>query len=255
MALDSHIRSIIIDDEIDCINSLAFDLEHHCPEVEVLEKCHSGKDGVKAINRLKPDLVFLDIDMPFVNGFDVVEMVSDIDFEIIFTTAYDKYAVQAFRTSAIDYLLKPIDPEELKVAISKVSAMRNKGVSRKQVKFFLGQLSNMEKGEIKQIALPTFDGIEFVNLEDINYCKSDGSYVYVYLIDGSSIFLSKTLHYLEEAICDYHFLRVHNSYIVNVHHIKKFFRADGGYLMMKNGDEVKVSRSKRNELLNLFSDK
>lgn len=255
MATETKISSIIIDDEVDCINSLVFDLEHHCPDIEILAKCNSGKEGIKAIVNKKPDLVFLDIDMPFVNGFDVIEMVPDIDFEIIFTTAYDKYAVQAFRISAIDYLLKPVDPEELKAAINKVKAARKKGISRKQVKFFLGQLNKMEKGEIKQIALPTFDGIEFVNLEDINYCKSDGSYVYVYLVDGSSIFLSKTLRYLEEVICDYHFLRVHNSYIVNVHHIKKFFRADGGYLMMKNGKEVKVSRSKRSELLNLFSER
>lgn len=246
------LRAILIDDEKECLDSLNFDLKTHCPDVEVVSQCNGGKEGVKAIHKYNPDLVFLDIDMPFISGFDVLELVPHINFEVIFTTAYDKYALQAFKISAVDFLLKPIDFEELKNAVIKVQLLRERGNAQKQISFLIQQLKALESNNVKKIALPTFDGIEFISLDDIIYCQSDGAYSYLYFKDGAKLYISKTLRYLEMALCDFHFFRVHNSYIVNLHYVKKYSKSDGGIIIMTNGANVKVSRSKKEQLLNLF---
>ncbi len=246
------IRALIIDDEKACIDSLEFEINNHCPDVEVLERCTSGKEGIKAIHRHKPDLLFLDIDMPFINGFDLLEMVPDIDFEVIFTTAYDKYALRAFRISAMDYLLKPVDPDELKKAVNKVKKVSAKGEAQKQMDFLIQQIKDIENNSVQKIALPTIDGLEFINLDDILYCQSDGAYSNVFFKEGGKLLISKTLRWLEEALCDFHFFRVHNSYIINLHYVRKYSKSDGGMITMENGDTVKVSRSKKEKLLNMF---
>ena len=247
------LKAIIIDDEPECINSLSFDLQQHCPEIELVDTCNGGKEGVKSIHKHSPDIVFLDIDMPFVNGFDVIEMVPNIDFEVIFTTAYDKYALQAFKISAVDYLLKPVDPENLKSAVRKVQLLKEKGNAQKQISFLIQQIKDLDNNSVKRIALPTFDGIEFVSLDDILYCQSDGAYSNVFFTDGSKLYISKTLRFLEEALCDFHFYRVHNSYVINLNYVKKYSKTDGGLIIMKNGDHIKVSRSKKEEIVSVLS--
>lgn len=246
------LRAVIVDDEIQCIDSLKLELQEHCPEVTVVDTCDSGKAAVKSINQHAPDLIFLDIDMPGVNGFDVLNLVRDIDFEVIFTTAYDKYAVQAFKISAVDYLLKPIDTGELKKAVRKAVDLKERGDTQKQLSFLMQQIRDIENNEVRKIAVPTFEGVEFISLADILYCQSDGSYSYIHFTSGKSLYISKTLRYLEEALCDYHFFRVHNSYIVNLHYVERYSRADGGILIMNSGDKVKVSRTRKDELMNLF---
>jgi len=246
------IRAILIDDEQECLNALEFDIRNHCPEVDIVQICQGGKNGIKAIHKHKPDMVFLDIDMPMISGFDLLEMVGDIDFSVVFTTAYDKYALKAFRISATDYLLKPIDKDELKLAINKVKEKQALKSPNDQVSFLLGQLKALDNDNVKKIALPTFDGTEFINLKDIIYCQSDGAYSYVHFVDGSKLYISKTLRYLEEALCDYHFFRSHKSYIVNTDHLKKFVKSEGGYLILSNDKQIKVSRSKKEEIVNLF---
>jgi two-component system LytT family response regulator len=246
------IQALIIDDEPECIDSLAYDIQNHCPQVTVLQKCLGGKEGVKAIHKHKPDLIFLDIDMPFINGFEVLEMVPNINFEVIFTTAYDKYALQAFKISAVDFLLKPVDQKELIKAVEKVQYLKEKGNAHKQINFLIQQIKDLENNSVKKVALPTFDGLEFINLDDIIYCQSDGAYSNVHFTDGGKLYISKTLRWLEEALCDFHFFRVHNSFVVNLHYVRKYSKTDGGLLIMKNGDKVKVSRSKKEELLSLF---
>ncbi|MDX1408059.1 MAG: LytTR family transcriptional regulator DNA-binding domain-containing protein [Saprospiraceae bacterium] len=246
------LNAILIDDEPECLLSLAYDLDKHCPDVRIIEQCQGGKEGVVAINKHQPDVVFLDIDMPFVNGFDLLEMVPNIDFEVVFTTAYDKYALQAFKISAVDFLLKPIDPESLKQAVQKVLLLKERGNAQKQINFLIQQIKDLENNNVRKIALPTFEGLEFIDLDDILYCQSDSAYSYVFFTDGTKLYISKTLRYLEEILCDFHFFRVHNSYIVNLHYVRKYSKADGGLLIMNNGDKVRVSRSKKEELLNLF---
>jgi len=246
------LKAILIDDEPECLRSLAHDLNEYCPGVDILEQCDSGKAGIKKIHECNPDVVFLDIDMPYINGFDLLEMVPNVGFEVIFTTAHDKYALQAFRISAVDYLLKPIDPEALKKAVSKMRLLRENGNTPKQIHFLIQQLKDLENNSVKKIAVPTFDGLEFVTLDDILYCQSDGAYSYLYFTDGSKLYISKTLRYLEAALCPFHFFRVHNSFIVNLNHVRKYSKTDGGTLILTSGDHIRVSRSKKDELLSLF---
>lgn len=246
------LKAILIDDEPECLRSMQHDLESHCPEVEIVASCISGKDGIKQINSLAPDVIFLDIDMPYINGFDLLEMVPNADFDVIFTTAHDQYAIKAFKISAADYLLKPIDPDELKAAVGKVSELRQNGHKNTQIEFLIQQIKDLESNNVRKIALPTFDGLEFITLDDIVYCQSDGAYSNVFFKDGNKLYISKTLRYLEDALCSFHFFRVHNSFIVNLNYIRKYSKSDGGALIMLNGERIRVSRSKKDELLGLF---
>jgi two-component system LytT family response regulator len=246
------LRSVLVDDELESLNALANDIMNHCPDVEVIGRYQSPKEAIKAIHRDRPDVLFLDIDMPFINGFELLEMVHDIDFDVIFVTAYDHYALRAFRISAVDYLLKPVEPEELKAAVNKARSKRRGGSGPKQIGFLIDQIKNIENNTVQKVALPSSDGIEFVEMDRIIYCKSDGAYSYIYLEGGQNILISKTLRFLEDILCDYHFFRVHNSFIINLKRVKKYSRSDGGRLFMDNGDEVRVSRSKKEELLALF---
>lgn len=246
------IKAILIDDEPESLNSLSHDLRTHCPEIEIIGQYDNGKDAIKGIHTLQPDVLFLDIDMPYINGFDLLEMVPDTSFEVVFTTAHDQYAIQAFRISAIDYLLKPIDKDLLISAVKKVSEGKTKRDSPRQIKFLIQQLKDLETNNVKKIALPTIDGVEFIDMKDILYCKSDGAYSHIFLLDGSRLYISKTLRFLEDALSEYHFYRVHNSYIVNLNYVKKYSRSDGGLLTLSNGKEVRVSRTRKNELLDLL---
>ncbi len=246
------LKAILIDDEPECLLTLAHDLGTYCPGIEIVAQCTSGKEAIKLIHTHNPDVLFLDIDMPYINGFDLLEMVPDVDFEVIFTTAYDKYAIQAFKISAVDYLLKPIDPEPLVAAVEKVRILREKGNTSQQISFLIQQIKDLENNTVRKIALPTFDGLEFIHMDDILYCQSDGAYSHVFFTDGSKMYISKTLRYLEDALCNFHFFRVHNSYIVNLNHVKQYSKTDGGLIILSDGKKVRVSRSRKDELLNLF---
>lgn len=241
------LKAILIDDEPNCLKVLEWELQNSCPNVKILELCNSGKDGLKAIQKHKPDVVFLDVDMPYMNGFEMLELIPDIDFDVIFTTAHDEYAVKAFKINAIDYLLKPIDEDELKTAISKVEK------NQKTSKIKTGMVEDdPRKSIIRKIALPTFEGLVFVEVDQIIYCQSDNNYTKIFLKTDKDLFISKTLKELEELLGNYHFYRVHNSYVVNLNEIKNYVKADGGYLVMCNDDKVRVSRSKKDSLLQMF---
>lgn len=247
-----ELKAILVDDEKNCLTSLEYDIRTHCPQVEIIDICQGGKEALISINKNQPDLVFLDIDMPYINGFEMLEMIPTIEFATIFTTAYDKYALQAFKISAVDYLLKPVNKDELIKAVEKVQAQYFQKNSQKNIDILIEQMQAIETDSVKKIAFPTFEGIEFVSLKDINYCKSDNNYTYVYMLDGSHLLISKTLRHVEEILCDYQFFRVHNTYIVNLDYIKKFVKGDGGYLLMQDGQHISVSRSKKSELMKLF---
>jgi len=241
------LKTILIDDEPNCLKVLEWELQNSAPNVEILALCNSGKEGLKAIQQHKPDVVFLDVDMPYMNGFEMLELLPDIDFEVVFTTAHDEYAVKAFKINAIDYLLKPIDEDELKAAIAKVEEKQKvKGKSKNVIS------DDPRKNIIRKIALPTFEGLVFVEVDQIIYCQSDNNYTKIFLKQEKDLFISKTLKELEELLGNYHFYRVHNSFVVNLNEIKNYVKADGGYLVMCNDDKVRVSRSKKESLLQLF---
>jgi len=245
------IKAILIDDEKHCNQTLEIELSRHCPDVKVIASCTSGEEGLVAINNLNPDLVFLDIEMPWMNGFEVLQKIDTLEFDVIFITAYDSYAIKAFRYSAIDYLLKPIQNELLKDAIDKVKLKNDHSLPYKQLETLLHNMNN--NSENNKVVFSTGEGLEIVELRNIIRCKSDNNYTYVFLSNGESIFLSKTLKDVESMIQSSMFVRVHQSHLININYVKRFVKSDGGYLLLKDGKEVNVSKSKRNQLLQQIS--
>ena len=241
------IRAIIIDDEQHCTRALLNDLQQNCPGVEIADVCHSAKEGIMSIRKNNPDLVFLDVEMPWMNGFEMLEVLGDIKFSIIFTTAHDEFAAKAFRISAIDYLLKPIDANDLKAAVQKVEKKMNEGSSLQHIS---NLLSNMKQpGGEQKIALPQREGYEFVDVSSIIYLTAEGAYTKVYIKDKKTMLISKTLGDVEELLPPEMFQRIHHSTLVNVTYIAQFLRTDGGYVVLKGGEKLSVSKAKKEMLM------
>jgi len=241
------IKAIIIDDEPHCINALQNDLKMFCPEVMVTETCQSAKEAMLSIKRSNPDLIFLDVEMPWMNGFEMLEILEEIRFQIIFTTAYDQFAAKAFRVSAVDYLLKPIDGNELAEAVGKAA----KGLHEKKENGNIKNLLHNSRSSVadQKIAVPNREGFDFLQISDILYCKANGSYTDIVLNGNKRLLLSKSLGEMELVLPEEVFERVHHSILVNVQHIKQFMRSNGTFIVMNNGDELNVSKSKKEQLL------
>lgn len=236
-------RAIIVDDELYCTEVLSALLRKHCPQVEILAEFTDPQKAVPYILEQNPDLLFLDIEMPRLNGFDLLERCKPIQFQVIFTTAYNQYALRAIKLSALDYLLKPIDTEELIEAIQKAQ----QHLQRPEWEQIELMETTRQAGESvpKQIALSTLEGLIFVEVAEILYCKSEGSYTTLYFTNGETMLLSKSIKEVGDLLTVCGFLRVHNSYLINLNHIKKYIRGEGGEVIMKNGHSVPVSRSKK----------
>ena len=241
------IKTIIIDDEPYCCEVLETMIGKFCPELSVAGVLHSGAEALEALPQSAPQLVFLDIEMPHLNGFDFLEKVGHVNFSIIFTTSYDQYAIKAIRFSALDYLLKPIDRVELIEAVSRVSKTL-KNPTELQLDLLLEKF-NTSKGLIKRVALPTMEGLEMVDIDSIVSCASDGNYTHFLLKDNKRLTASRTLKDVEELLSEYPFVRVHNSYLVNLNEINKYVKGEGGYLVMSNGNTIDVSRTRKDMLL------
>ena len=241
------ITATIVDDEPYSCESLVTLLERYCPEVKVLDICYSAASALKSINEQKPQLLFLDIEMPHMNGFEMLEKLPDIDFELIFTTSYDQYAIKAIRFSALDYLLKPIDQDDLRKAVQKVINNRNHD-SEQQIKILLQKI-NHPAIAVNKIAIPTMEGLQMIFVESIISCAADRNYTVIMLKNGQKIIASRTLKELEEMLEDYSFTRVHHSYLVNLNEVDKYIKGEGGYLLMSNGTNIDVSRSRKEFLL------
>jgi two-component system LytT family response regulator len=237
------IRAIIIDDEQHCIRALLSDLQQNCPGVEVLDVCLSAKEGIMSIKKHNPHLVFLDVEMPWMNGFEMLEVLGEINFSIIFTTAHGEFAAKAFRISAIDYLLKPIDANDLKAAVQKVEKKMEEGSS---VQHISNLLRNIRQPLAEQkIALPQREGYEFVDVSSILYCHAEGAYTKVFVTEKKIMLISRTLGDVEELLPPEMFQRIHHSILVNVTYISQFLRTDGGYVVLKNGEKLSVSKAKK----------
>lgn len=241
------IKSIIIDDEQHCINALLSDLKNNCPNVQVLETCSSAKAGIMAIKSYQPNLIFLDVEMPWMNGFEMLEILGEVDFSIIFITAHDEFAVKAFRICAIDYLLKPVDANDLKEAVQKAETKIHEGSSLQHIS---NLLRNMRQPSLLQkIALPNRKGHEFVDVASIIYCEAEGAYTKIYMLDNKKVLVSKTLGDIKELLPPELFLRIHHSTVVNISFITQFSRDDGGYVILKNGQKLSVSKAKKEALM------
>lgn len=246
------IRVIIVDDEVGARESLSKMIEKHCKNVEVIAKADSMQSAYEAINKHEPDLVFLDIEMPNGNAFDLLEKFKEINFDIIFITAYDHYAIRAIKFSAVDYILKPADPEELVLAITR---FENKQVEKKNLdKQFKTLLSNVKPGnKLKKVGIPDGDGLTFINFSDIIRCDSDGNYTFFILNTGKKIIASRTLGEYEQMFADDNFFRVHRSHLINLEHVKKYIKGEGGYVIMSDNSQVEVSRRNKNDFLEKLS--
>jgi len=244
------IRSILIDDEARSIKTLQWQLAQYCPEVEIIGSYDSAAEGMAAIREKKPDLVFLDIEMPNMGGFEMLERLQPLDFAIIFTTAYDRFALKAFRYSAVDYLLKPIDKDDLCEAVSRVKKDHGKD-QQARIELLLEHLSGDQP--IRKIVLSTLDSFVFVDIADIIYCESERNYTRVFLKEGKNIVVAKTLKLVEELISSRSFFRAHHSFLINLNNIKQFKKEDGGYIVMSNDASIPISRTKREEFFALFS--
>jgi two-component system LytT family response regulator len=241
------IKAVIIDDEPYACEVLVTLLQRHCPEVEVMAVFTNAKEAVKQLTALQPSLVFLDIEMPHMNGFQLLEKIRPIGFEIIFTTSYDQYAIKAIRVSALDYLLKPVDAEELKSAIQKYKA-RVVSTIPEQLDILLSKL-RQPVSEFKRIALPTMEGLQIISVDNIILCSSSSNYTILRLKGNQALTISRTLKEIEEMLEGYSFLRVHHSFLVNLNEVKKYIRGEGGNLIMSDGSSADVSRSKKESLL------
>ena len=237
------LKTIIVDDEPDSIKLLSLQLSQHCPEVEIAGMYTSSVKALPAIEKIQPDLVFLDIEMPIMNGFELLEKILHLPFSVIFITAYNQYALKAFRFNAVDYLVKPVDAEDLIEAVKKVA---------KQIRPTAAQLSQMQKqmrGEAAtRIAIPGQQGgVTFIDLNEIVYSEASNNYSKLILTDGKQFLISKTLKDVQEVLEEEHFLRVHRQYIVNLNHVKHFNRNEG-ILTMDNGDHIPIARNQKEKL-------
>ena len=241
------IHSIIIDDEQHCVRALLNDLQKYCPSIEVLDTCNSAKEGMLSIKKHRPDLIFLDVEMPWMNGFEMLELLGDLNSSIIFTTAHDEFAAKAFRISAVDYLLKPVDANDLQIAVKKVERKMSEGGSLEHITNLLRNIKQ-PSGEQK-IALPQREGYEFVEVSSILYCQAEGAYTKVILENKRSMLISRALGDVEELLPQEIFQRIHHSSLVNVSYISQFLRTDGGYVVLGNGEKLAVSKSKKDSLM------
>jgi two-component system LytT family response regulator len=246
------IRTILIDDEGHCLKTLSHSLERYCPEVQIIEKCRSAKSGLEAIRLHHPSLIFLDIEMPVMNGFEMLEQFQSIPFAVIFTTGYDQYAIKAFKYSALDYLLKPVEPNELIAAIEKVKVGKPLP-SSEQFDILLKQMNNRGHG-FEKIAVPTAEGYELIRTDNIIRCEADDNYTRLFLKDNVRIVACRSLKEVEDLLENFpFFLRVHHSFLVNMNEVTKYIRSDGGYLVMSDGADVTISRSRKDALIKWFT--
>ncbi|MBL0054380.1 MAG: response regulator transcription factor [Bacteroidetes bacterium] len=240
------IRAIIIDDEQHCINRLSGLLIEHCKDsIHLMDVFASVEKGIIGIKKLQPDLIFLDVMIKDKTGFDLLKELDEINFAIIFTTAFEKFALQAIKFSAIDYLLKPIDESDLKLSVEKLKHKLTKVDTSAK----LDVLFNNMQSTSKRICVPDINGLFFLNVSDIIRCQSDVNYTHIYLKDKQKLTVAKTLKEFEEMLVEYNFFRVHNSNLINLSHIKNYVKGKGGYVVMIDGAEIEVSTRRKDDFL------
>lgn len=237
-------NAIIIDDEANARLSLRNLINSYCDEVEILGEASNIHDGFDLIEKKSPQIVFLDIEMPQGNGFKLLEKFDHIPFKIVFTTAYDEFALKAIKYSALDYLLKPIDIDELQLAVQKAASSSHP--SAQQVNNLVGQVSGKHSG---RIVIPDSDGMILIDVKDIIRCESDSNYTRFFLVGGRKIMASKTLREFEQMLEGESFFRIHRSHLINVKHLLKYVKGEGGHVIMSDESEVEVSRRKKSEFL------
>jgi two-component system, LytTR family, response regulator len=237
-------KVIIVDDEVGGRNTLKRLLELNCPTVKSIVTCSSVDEAIAVVEGDKPDLVFLDIEMPGKNGFELLSHFTELDFYVIFVTAFDHYAIQAIKLNALDYLLKPVRAEDLVSAVGRVQAM-----TQKKSNLLLSSFKKNYREKIEKLAIPIREGFSFVDVKDIIRCEADANYSVIFLDSGPKIVSSKTLGEYEDILGDLGFMRIHKSHLINLQYVKRYVKGEGGTITMKDGVEIPVSRRKREDFL------
>ncbi len=241
-------KAIIIDDEVRGCQTLQNMIQRVAPDIEVSGMAHNGKDGLELISFSEPDLLFLDIQMPDMTGFDLLQKAGDIRSDIIFTTAYDEFALKAFRFAAVDYLLKPIDIDELQDAINRYKS-RLVNLTEKSNNSIQDLLSHLKNTENSKLTLTTLDGLLFVDIEDILYLQSNSNYTVFHTGSKGKITVSKTMGEFEPFLEGQNFFRIHHSHLVNMARIEKYIKGDGGFVILADGSELEVSRRRKDDFI------
>ena len=243
------IKAVIVEDELAAVNALSAYLKKYCPQVELIGMAHQAREAIALLNDRKPDLVFLDVELPYGNAFDVLEGCREIHFETIFVTAYSEYALKALNQSAAYYLLKPVAIEELIIAVNKVhqQILEKDGLDRNK---FLLENAKADRNNQKLI-LPTIDGFEVVHHRQIIRLKGNGNFTDVFLKDGSKKMVCRFLKHFEELL-EPPFVRIHKSHIINIDHVAKYHKGAGGYVVLQDGSEIEVSATYKEHFLNSF---
>jgi len=245
------IRTIIIEDEPVSREMLTLMLQRYKDDIEIIDTCSNPTDGIESIAKHQPDLIFLDIQMPKMNGFDMLKKIPSINFEVIFTTAFDQYAINAIRISALDYLLKPVDDEDLAIAIDKCKERIQSKKPGMQFENLFNNLINKNPLD-KTLALAASDGISFVKMCDILRVEANGRYAKFFLLNKETILVSKTLGDFEEILSANQFFRIHDSSIINLNHVKKYIRGDGGTVILSDNTELDVARRRKEDFIKLI---
>ena len=243
-------KALIIDDEQHCITTLTWALKEYCDGIEIIGFAKNGQEGFEKINSLKPDLIFLDIEMPVMSGIDMLERFDTIDFKVVFTTAYDQYAIKAIKLNACDYLLKPIDKDELISAIEKIQLSADLLINKESVQNIKHNLHVLPS--LQKIAIPSSEGILFFDLNTIVHLEASSNYTLIYFDNDTKLVSSRTLKEYEELLPEAIFFRCHHSHLINLKFIKKYIKGEGGYVDLGHGQMVEVSRRKKLEFLTLL---
>ena len=235
----------LIDDEQHCVKSLLLHINNLFPDFEVVLHSTKPREAIKVLRETPIDLLFLDVEMPGINGFELLDQFEQPPFDVIFTTAYSQYAIQAFKVRAVDYLLKPIEPEELENAVERYEKLASRSKQPYSV-----LKDNLKPQSAKKLAVPEGNAIKFIELDSIIYCKADSSYTEIHFSDGTKMVISRTLKNIEETLDgDDNFFRCHKSYLNNMKYAIEFVKSDGGYLLMKDNTEIPVSPERVQELM------
>jgi two-component system, LytTR family, response regulator len=244
-------KAIIIDDERHCVNVLAKLITDYCPQVQIVGKTTDSTEGVSLVREHNPDILFLDIEMPVLNGFQVLDEISELHFSLIFTTAYDSFAVKAFKYSALDYLLKPIDVKELINAVHKT--VEKQAIDNRQLELLRKQLYAPQRSMSDKIALPYQHGYTFIEIDTIVHCEADNNYTKIHLANNEVHLITKTLGDVEEILEGHSFFRPHRQFLLNLHHIKRITKNEGTYAVMQNEANIPIARNKKDEFILLFT--
>lgn len=245
------IKVVLIDDEKNALEMLEWQLHTYCPQVEIAAICNSADKGVEAIRQHTPHLIFLDIEMPKKNGFEVLQAFPNPSFDVIFTTAYNQFALKAFRFAALDYLMKPIDADDLMNALKRYEK-KAQGNFKQQLDILLQQYQQPSALPDK-ISFATQQAVHFIKPETILYCESDGNYTTLYFLDSTKLIVSKTLKEVEEVLVHYHFFRIHNSFAINLKQVSRYVKTDGGSIEMTNGTQLPISRQRKDEVMQVLN--